>query len=184
MFRWNHKTSTDGAAAAVEEPTRAALVALPDADYIAKAEAAGLAGTPMLIMVQIRDVLAACGLYVYNTSSVETYLDRCFGGNWRQPRSATTWGWIPVNKASKLEWHRHQWWVNGCIRENPIYQGPIPAPVVDTIQALREGVPDLKFFISGEVKRLPLGDPFLAVHHSALTDIVIVERWNEPKFRM
>lgn len=188
MFGWGKKSIVVEAAAPVElKPAQ--LSVMPSAEYVEMATAAGLGTSASVIMARIVGVLSERGLYVYDLRTVEDYLDREFGGPRRhspERGGEPKWCWIPITADDQTSGlratHGRTWWQNGYIQESGVYGGAIPMPVVETIQALRSGVPSLKFFISGQAKARPVGDPFLAIWHESLDDVVVVERWDEPNF--
>ena len=167
------------------EPIAATLGPMPDDDYLRTATEAGLADSAGIILARLRQALSARGLYIYDLESVEDYLDQRFGGSRRSRYSELRWTWQAVTHADAMRNDdRHgRGWTNGCILAAERYQGAVPLPVVETIQALRTAIPELKFLISGESKRMPAGDPFLAVWHPSFADLVVVERWDEPSYR-
>lgn len=61
------------------------------------------------------------------------------------------------------------------------YAKPIPEPVLMTMATIRERYPRADFFVSDFVD-VPKGDPFLAVRYA--DQFFIIERWDEPGFRM
>jgi hypothetical protein len=186
MFGWfkSKEAATAVIDAPVPEPKAADLGAMPEAHYIKTAMVAGLAESATVIMARLREVLADRSLYVYDMESVETYLDKHFGGDHNNQYTDRCWTWQAVSPDDAvIDLNRHGGWANGCVLKRERYQGAVPLPVVETIHALREAIPSLKFFISGESDRMPAGDPFLAVWHPSLADLVVVERWDEPGFR-
>ena len=61
------------------------------------------------------------------------------------------------------------------------YAKPIPDVVLMTIVKIRENYPKSEFFVS-DFARIPKGDPFLAVKVNE--KFYVIERWDEPGFRM
>lgn len=154
--------------------------------------------------VAIVNALAELGLRTYDESAVAAYLKTVYG--------ATPFGWRALrdkdNPLCERMWragsyvdHNGRWvdtWSEcgavgfggfgkGAMRviggkDVALYAKPVPLPVLLTIEAIQQRVPDALFFVSDEARRMPERvDPFLMVLVAG--ERYIVERWDEPSFR-
>lgn len=135
--------------------------------YRELAEKAGFSGAEQAILVQqrtmrshdLRKFLAKNGICVYPEKKVIAYMNSI------TPRSHD-WGWRPL-KAGRYA----------------SYAKPIPEVVLMTIVKINECFPDAVFEVT-DITARPKGDPFLRVRIANTSDNFIIERWDEPKFRM
>ncbi len=104
---------------------------------------------------KLRRFLAANGITVYNDNRVNTYMNSITPTNHR-------WRWNEVNGSGN-------------------YSEPIPQAVLMTMAKIREAFPSVLFEIT-EIYDVPKGDPFLRCGIGE--EKFIIERWNEPGFRM
>jgi len=155
----------------VPEPVSVTAVSdgVDENEYRKLAEKAGFLNAETAIKVrqktieshQLREFLAKNGICVYPENKVHRYMHSITPKN-------CTWLWRPLNH-------------NGGFH-NP-YSKPIPEVVLMTIVKIRESFPNALFEVT-DIEELPKGDPFLRVRIPHTTDSFIIERWDEPKFRM
>lgn len=151
-----------------EEPSTEAV---NEVEYRALSRKAGFDGAEIALERQCRDqqraadiralrrFLAENGIAVYSESRVIRYME-----------SITPSG------------HRWYWYRVGQEHHGiGLYKKPIPAPVLMTMAKIREAFPEVRFEVT-DIEELPKGDPFLrAGQHGTW---FIIERWDEPGFRM
>lgn len=111
---------------------------------------------------RFREFLSESGICVYPEGRVNDYMNaaalKLAHAAGRESWTAT-WRWINIS----------------------IYEEAIPAPVLMTAAKIRAVFPNTNFEIT-EIKLAPKGDPFMSVMHAGVR--YIVERWDEPGFRM
>jgi hypothetical protein len=138
-------------------------------------------------------VLSDLNLMVFPLVKVEAYLNAKYGRprfSWHYGRKAT-WGWRRCSTLSgSYDFGYSNPKRNGELLSHP-YERPIPYPVLQTIQGIqmhcgnRRSVAIPVFIVSDVTNEADFyrdPDPFLACLWS--TDIVVIERWDEPSFRM
>jgi hypothetical protein len=172
-----------------------------DAEYVKLAKQLGISGPEKALAERTRaDEFAAfiseAGILAYPRERVRAYLNAQYGG--------TPWGWRAVREKDNPmvvgrralgsyvagdgtidngyeAWNKR----NDILIGGPdtaLYAKPIPMPVLLTMKRIEEKFPQATFWISDEAKRLPIPkDPFLMVRFGGLA--LIVERWDEPRFR-
>jgi hypothetical protein len=133
---------------------------------------------------RFRTFLAENGCPVYDDKQVAEYLFQ--HRPWfRRPV------WVPVNAGSKGVQYGYLIRYNGArirtANDMSLYARPIPEPVLIKMQTLKKYDYSIQFFVSDfargeDVQRLMDRDPFLAVQQS--TNWAVIERWDEPTFRM
>lgn len=185
---WKKRNEGTQVAVMVEEPVAAKpeLVLAGDAlrEYNRVAKAIGW--KPGALLEQnVRNFLAENGLCVFPYEKVEAYLDSKFG-KFRGITVDSTWVWRPLRE-NDFGLERHAWVArrNGSIIEKgPYYHGPIPPPVMATVEKIAQAFPEVKFFVSDVPEPEDrFGDPFLALCGLGMK-LLPVERWEEPSFRM
>ena len=140
-----------------------------------------------LIEQKLRNFLAENGLCVYPYEKVESYLDSIFGPCTANYAHFTTWGWRPLRKCD-MGWNHELFHAqrNGSTLESECYPGAVPFPVLLTVRKIAEAFPEVRFFVSDKPNRIdfPREDPFLGVGIPGIKLPLVVERWDEPSFRM
>lgn len=71
---------------------------------------------------------------------------------------------------------------HGSFQTETVYAHSIPLPVLLTMKTIVSQFPDAQFYASDYEVQRP--DPFLAVTLPGVEDLFIIERWDEPGFRM
>jgi hypothetical protein len=202
---WKKKPQVQVVVAAVLEPVAEeaspALSGSELAEYTRLCESIGW--SPAALTEQrLRSFLDENGLCVYPYERVRAYLDNKFGplkGNVSEgvntaywTRVYTTWCWRPL-RAEDVNAHRFNMALRGqngsVINDGGFYHGRIPLEVLMTVENVKEHFPEVRFFVSDVIRpEERVGDPFLGISFPGLetTDapMLVVERWNEPAFRM
>jgi len=194
MF-WSKRsgTTTLAAGAIAKEPIPVA--ASPEimgeelAEYEAIAKKIGF-DNPALIEARLRIFFAENGICVYPYEKVFSYLDSKYGKPYGWSRN---WGWRPLRKQDvkrvfigEVSGHYEGLYQkNGhVLNQNENYVAAVPTPVLRTVEKIAEAFPDVHFFVSDQLGRGDrTRDPFLAVMVQNMQPLV-VERWDEPAFRM
>lgn len=157
----------------------AVLVGNELAEYSHLADSIGWA--PGCILDQkVKIFLAENNICVYPLAKVRDYLDKQFGVH----NYHATWCWCPLRKDDRdANLHnQHESHRNGHIVDNRRYHGQVPMPVLVTVEKIHHAFPDVHFYVSDAMQRED-GDPFLAITAVGM-EMLVVERWNEPSFRM
>lgn len=132
-----------------------------------------------LLEERLKAFLVENGICVYPTERVVQYLDSKFG----KGRFKSTWCWRPLREKDRdinLFLHRHKRG-NGCINNTAGWYGrQVPLPVLLTVEKIHKAFPEVCFYVSDSAKP---ADPFLMVTAIGVGSFII-ERWNEPSFRM
>jgi len=115
---------------------------------------------------QLRNFLSENGICVYDRQRVRRYMDSI-------TPSGSEWIWAPIAYRDPIA----PWDI-----PTAAYRKAIPMPVLMTIAKIREAFPEAEFFVT-DIRRLPKGDPFLSVRMPG-EELFIIERWDEPGFRM
>src|SRR5262245_22103989 len=158
----------------VKEPV-GAIQTIPQG-YAALALRAGVANYSKAVDdVEFPRFLAENGIAVFNTRKVQDYLERmCPRGKRVQ--------WVSTKRSATIRntdiGGDHYVWERNAPEA---YSKPIPEPVLMTMVKIREKYDLAEFFIS-DFTETPAGDPFLAVVFNDKE--YIIERWDEPGFRM
>jgi hypothetical protein len=119
------------------------------------------------------------GICVYNLEHVEKYLDAKFGSTDR-----AMWGWWGLRSRDVNAVVRsREGSYNGDTVRHLQYRQPVPLPVLLSVDKIVEKFPDLYFYVADKVEPSDFVDPFLAVTGAGL-EFIVIERWNEPSFRM
>lgn len=137
----------------------------------------------------LRLFLSENGITVYEAGTVERYMGRITPAGHR-------WHWVVATMGAAVEYPT----INGM--KAPMYSKPIPDAVILTIQKIRDAFPTSVFQVT-DISQIPKGDPFLRVSleeagswsgwSTGFGDInmqfdpqesFIIERWDEPGFRM
>lgn len=126
-------------------------------------------------VLRFRRFLAENGICVYDPWRVEKYMDSI------TPRKHI-WRWLDTDRESGAdEDPRINPAVVGFIDLRPLYSKPIPEAVLLTMARIRAEFTGAWFQVT-DITEQPKGDPFLRVIlHDAW---YIIERWDEPGFRM
>jgi len=103
---------------------------------------------------ELRLFLANSGITVFPEHSVERYMNSITPRGYR-------WKWVALDS----------------------YTRAIPAPVLLTIKSIKDAFRDARFCIT-DIEAIPDPDPFLQVHIRHSAQMFIIERWDEPGFRM
>jgi hypothetical protein len=130
---------------------------------------------------RFRHFFAENGMTVFPFEKVETFLDSEFGV---AKDGAPTWYWRPLREKdmqAKLSMNDEHDGKNGQINNDAWYQMEVPLPVLMTIEKVHDEIPEACFYISESVEE---GDPFLMVTAPGWVEVFVIERWNEPSFRM
>lgn len=138
------------------------------------------------------EVLKEEGIRVYDTRSVEAYLDRKAHGRGPTLR-LKTWNWFPLrprdrealtarDNRRREKRSRFQWTESMGTFAPDIYWEILPLPVLMTVDRIVERLGDEVSFYVAAIVDVP--DPFLAVRMKADPDtLLVIERWDEPGFR-
>lgn len=137
---------------------------------------------------ELRRFLSEIGIAIYPLPKVVAYLNTQYG----EAKQSATWVWAPLRTADRFTVEirnqmagynsRHS--RNGAVaRELSPYAKPVPLPVLLTVERILARFPDALFFVNDEYHAPPIVDPFLAVWYGEDSDVVVIERWDEPAFR-
>ncbi len=180
------KPSEVPAPVAVKEPVPVALaenLTIPVNEFTEYRRIADKIGWKSASVVdeRFRHFFAENGIIVFSLEKVESFLDSEFG----LPKDgAPTWYWRPLREKdmqAQLEMNKSGC-KNGKINNDDWYQLKVPLPVLMIIEKIHDEIPEACFYISESVEE---GDPFLMVTGPGSTGAVfVIERWNEPSFRM
>lgn len=110
---------------------------------------------------QLRRFLAENGICVYDARAVNRYMKSI-------TPAGKMWSWYDVKRSEYVE--------------RAYYTKPLPAAVLMTMATIREAFPNIWFQVT-DIHDLPKGDPFLRCFLPG-GDAFIIERWDEPGFRM
>lgn len=144
-----------------------------EGEYLELSQRAGFSGARAALSAQqaerdkarhiqaLRECLAENGICVYDNAKVERYMNSITPPDHR-------WYWLPLSSSSSV-----------YLRE--IYTKPIPKAVLLTMMKIREAIPQAEFEVT-DIQEMPKGDPFLRV--GLHRQWFIIERWDEPGFRM
>jgi len=141
-------------------------------EYLKLARAAGFAGAESAATVldtkkrtvMLRDWLAENGITVYPAKSVIRYMDSI------TPKGKE-WFWSPVNANAMSRF------------SGEYYNKPIPAEVLMVMGKIRDSFTDIAFEVT-DMRNVEHPDPFLRCRIKGDDEAFIIERWDEPKFRM
>lgn len=174
----------------VEEPVAAkpapVLVGTELAEYVRMADAIGWSPASLLEQ-RLRNFFEEIGICIFPYEKVEAYLDQKFGKCKEPYSSDTTWGWRPLRQVD-IDVRNDELFLrkrNGMTLNAEYYHGPIPPPVIMTVEKVAAQFPGAHFFVSDvptQADRTQY-DPFLAVSAPGM-NFLVVERWEEPGFRM
>lgn len=159
-------------------------------------------------LYKFRQFLAENGICVFDEKRVREYMDaevaKVNKGKRQMPQTATamTWAMLPSTVYEDL---KHWVWVplgprSATPAEQSVltprmfsvafftgssaptsYEKPIPIPVLMTAKTIKDEFPDATFEVT-DIVNVPKPDPFLAVVYEGQR--FIIERWDEPGFRM
>jgi hypothetical protein len=157
----------------------------PSVEYLALATKLGTGFQTTLTRERMEDILRENGLAAFPLDRVAAFmtakvvkLNRGKRRHWR----AFAWGWHPLTQAD-LD-HRPTRMMKTLTK---VYRRRVPIEVLMTVDKLREEIgSQAKFFVAdiySQREPAPKEDPFLAVTAKGLP-LYIIERWNEPAFRM
>ena len=140
---------------------------IPD-DYAVLAKRAGfISGTAIAQEHAFEKFLAENGICVYTHAKVRSYLGSLCGTE----QSPMWWG-----VSGGILWDD---FTNTGLGTRPPYDKPIPVPALETMATIRDKFPDVLFWVSHISDVI---DPFLAAQIN--NKFYIIERWDEPGFRM
>lgn len=139
---------------------------IDEAAYLELSQRAGFDGAEVVMRrrAQERDrtafrrFLSENGICVYDADTVWNYMNSITPNGFG-------WMWVSTRRVENGYW----------------YVKPIPTPVLMTMAKIRERYPEARFDVT-DIQRMPKGDPFLRVDIHGET--LIIERWDEPGFRM
>lgn len=144
-----------------------------------------LAGKLGISIGEIEAFFADSGITRYDYDVVKRYLDAKFGEEYRRDGlSCATWCWRPL-RTKDFDTFRSTLTMrtNGGLSGN-VYDKPVPYEALLTVDKIVEKFPAAVFFVSDETNANDFRDPFLAVLFPAHSALTVVERWDEPGFRM
>lgn len=121
-------------------------------------------------VISYESIIRECVDSVYPIDSVFDYLDKKY-------KDRYFWKWVPLRKRDIIKGR------NFNDTDRRTYAKPIPYAVLVTIDKLQTACLDFKFFISDELDKSDIKDPFLLVTADMIKEYWIVERWDEPSFR-
>lgn len=156
----------------VPEPVTATTYddTIDEQEYLKLAKKAGYDATAAIAERQmeiksclLRNFLAENGICVYPENKVIRYMNSVTPAYHR-------WTWRRVDRSERSQY-------------GP-YSKPIPEAVLMTMVKIREAFPDGVVFEVTDIEMMPAGDPFLRVRIKNTQENFIIERWNEPRFRM
>lgn len=128
----------------------------------------------LLSSVSLMKFLAENGISVYEDKAVRTYMDKI------TPRHKE-WYWRPLTSNA----NGHQWRFDDtgyvAISASGPYDKPIPEAVLMTMGKIRDEYQNIQFEIT-DIQDIPKPDPFLRCSVDG-NNWLIIERWDEPKFR-
>ena len=196
MFGLGKKAAVLVAVSKVPVPTKQpATVALDDKlieEYRRVSEEIGFS-TPALLEARLAAFFTDNHMDVYSYKKVVAFLDDQFG----RPQfhsggvfgyshyKEKTWCWCPLRAidAEKRLWAHTPPEQNGEIITGVFYQLPVPLPVLHTVKQVSAAFPEVAFFVSKKTEDADKADPFLMVTAQGISNFVI-ERWDEPSFRL
>ena len=139
-----------------------------------------------LVEAELKNFLFQQRITIFPYDKVAAYLDGIFGPHRNEGARVedTTWGWRPLRYNDSIgvnfpSTHRG----NGFLLRDR-YQYAVPLPVLLCVQQIEKAVPKICFVVSDAVTPHDKTDPFLGITAAGMNDILVVERWNEPSFRM
>lgn len=173
-------------------------------EYIALAERIGYS-TPEVAKQRLLAFLLAEGYSTYNYERVKVYMnglvrkisdDRRADMELAMPgmgyiASTVEWYWRPLRQrdalasvyggGGNLQNSLAQAQSQGASERHTPYDKPIPMPVLLTVAAIAEKLPDARFYVTDYAERKP--DPFLGIMLPGMAEVIVLERWQEPAFR-
>lgn len=166
----------------VRSPIGSGLESKQRTEYLEASAKIGLFGA-----AQLRMILEENSIEVFPLDKVCDYLDQIYRYTGKDGQSAT-WGWRGLRRKDCTDRNygespRHTFLAGP-------YRKEIPLPVLLTFDKIQSLMPEEEVvfgFISDEITaadRIP--DPFLAVmtRNGRSSELIVVERWNEPGFRL
>ena len=189
MFERKQAPKTPVAIAVEEEPIAAkpelTLTGEALREYNRLAEAIGWKPGSLLEQ-NVRNFLAENGICVFPYKKVERYLDSKFGKCENPYPKESKWIWRPLRPCDfGMSRDVSGKCRNGSVVEKgPYYHGPIPPEVLLTVEKIAPEFPEIKFLVSDVLDPADrFGDPFLALGAEGM-NLLVIERWGEPSFRM
>lgn len=185
MFGFNKKSTPVVEPVAISVPERSpvssGLESEQRKDYLKTSAQIGL-----FTGAQLQMILEENSIEVFPLDKVCDYLDKAY--KYEAGKDAkTNWGWrgLRLTDCDSRTW--------GHTPRHTFLPGPyrkeIPLPVLSTfskIEALMPGGVRVCGFISDEIEATDVLDPFLAILYRGgrSGELIVVERWNEPGFRL
>lgn len=199
MF-WNRNNKQDPVAdvttaIVVEEPQPVQVSPDPNLvgeefqEYARVAKEVGFTTNGAFLQQRLLRFFSENGICVCLYAKVETYLDSKFGkarsSYGSTDTSERTWGWRPLRPQDIKEVSFDPGiGRNGeFLTRNGSYMREVPLPVLLTVAKISKEFPEIHFYVSDQITARDRTDPFLMVTATGV-DLLVIERWNEPSFRM
>lgn len=165
---------------ASRQPVTATLERSEIDEYARLSKELGIS-SPAVRVEELKAFFAENGITVYPLEKVDAYLREKVRTETKS--EGHVWVWRPlrerdgvVNQQSRFSGYGH-----GDGQER-VYAKPIPLPVLMTVKKIQDAFPEAQFHASDYAVRKP--DPFLAVMIPGWFELFVIERWDEPGFRM
>lgn len=173
-----------------------------EAEYRELAKSIGWTGCDAAISMELRPLrlyefrtfLAANGICVFDEKRVREYMDaQVEQVNKKIPKrrdgmdGRKRWVWAPLDGAPEQPQQRevNTWtsimFMSVDLAGQTRYEKPIPLPVLMTAKTIKDQFPAATFEVT-DITNVPRPDPFLSVLYEG--ERFIIERWDEPGFRM
>lgn len=138
-------------------------------------------------------VLQRLGIAIYPINAVRKYMDeKCIPID-------NSWYWIPLRRRDRglvikpnlhrkgIGWMSRTLRLGGTVSGATTYNQELPSPVLMRINEVQEELPEAMFYVTDtRVQRASKRerDPFLGVTLPGLNELFVIERWDEPGFRI
>lgn len=171
-----------------------------EAEYRELAKSVGWTGCEAAISMELRPLrlyefrkfLAVNGICVFDEKRVREYMDEQVAQvNKKIPKrrdgldGRKQWVWSPLDGQPEQAQSSNQWTTFMSIGADFVrvsrYEKPIPLPVLMTAKTIKDQFPNATFEVT-DITNVPRPDPFLSVLYEG--ERFIIERWDEPGFRM
>lgn len=152
-------------------------------EYLRVAKKIGMEDNPAFLAERLRSFLRANEITVYSVESVTKYLNFKYGDEYDK------WQWRPLRGGDDQRTNisknsPHMFPKNGTLVFGVPYFKKIPLGPLLLVEKIVAELPTVGFLVSderSEVEEIP--DPFLAVTVPGTTELLVVDKWDEPGFK-
>ncbi len=173
----------------IEEPTREP-VKKPEFEGVALEEYCQVANSigfsnGSLLEWRLKNFLTNEGIQVYDYKKVSNYMDAQIQELNRainEQNNMFHWEWTALRKKDAKVYLQNNGHLYSSEYSGRTYEKPVPYPVLLTVQKIEKEFGEQVYFFVTDIRKVPLGDPFLAIVISGI-EVMVIERWDEPSFR-